>query len=80
MPLVITMTFRDGVLPPADWKPVRRLRGRTVYSYYSDADVTMTDGVVYTVSGHDEARLLENRLNAATDDELNRMFGRFGLN
>lgn len=80
MPLVITMTFRDGVLPPADWKAVRRLRGRTVYSYYSVADVTMTDGLVHRVSGPDEATLLENRLNAATDDELARIFGSFGLN
>ena len=74
------MTFDSGVLPPDGWKLVRRLRGRAVYSYYSDVDATMTDGVVYTVSGHDEARLLENRLIAATDAELTQIFGRFGLN
>ena len=80
MPLVITMTFRDGVLPPDGWKFVRSLRGRTVYSYYSDVDVTMTDGVVHRVSGPDEATVLEKRLNAATEDELVRIFGCFGLN
>jgi len=68
MPAVVPMTFRAGVLVPDGWRLVRSLRGRAIYAYYSEADVTMV-GAIYVPSATLGAAVVQ-RMVDSTEEEL----------
>ena len=68
MPAVVTMTFHAGVLVPDGWRLVRSLRGRAVYTYYSEVDVDMA-GAVYVPSPAGAASVVQ-LIRDSTEEEL----------
>lgn len=73
MPIIVTITMNSGVLVPEGWRLVRSLRGRSVYTYYSEEDTEMRAVAGYSqlrVKTRAAAEAIERELTDSSDEEL----------
>jgi hypothetical protein len=77
MPVILTVTIKNGDPVPMGWKLVRNLRGRSIYTYYSETHMPLTSGL--HVQSKAEAMDIENTIISSADDELTHLLGKMNI-